>query len=158
MGGSKCSSIGNSSCSNLPRCGCELPMKMWVSNTGLNPKRKFWKCRNSGSFGSCDLLVWDDELYEVEAANPRGQRQASMQLGEEFGKAFGQEFGKGFGHEFGTVFGQEFGKAFGKEFGNGFGQEFDTQIGNEIGKRLGQFVWVAIFMCGIMIAMLFKTM
>ena len=102
------------------------------------------------SFGSCDLLVWDDELYEVEAANPRGQRQASMQLGEEFGKAFGQEFDKGFGHEFGTVFG--------KEFGNGFGKEFGTQIGNEIGKRLGQFVWVAIFMCGIMIAILFKTM
>jgi hypothetical protein len=85
-------------------------------------------------FDSCDLLVWDDELYEVEAANPRGQRQASMQLGEEFGKAFGQEFG--------TVFGKEFG----------------TQIGNEIGKKLGHFVWVAIFMCGIMIAMLFKTM
>jgi hypothetical protein len=93
-------------------------------------------------FDSCDLLVWDDELYEVEAANPRGQRQASMQLGEEFGKGFGQEFGKAFGQEFGTVFGKEFG----------------TQIGNEIGKRLGQFVWVAIFMCGIMIAILFKTM
>jgi hypothetical protein len=93
-------------------------------------------------FDSCDLLVWDDELYEVEAANPRGQRQASMQLGEEFGKGFGQEFGKAFGQEFGTVFGKEFG----------------TQIGNEIGKKLGHFVWVAIFMCGIMIAMLFKTM
>jgi hypothetical protein len=93
-------------------------------------------------FDSCDLLVWDDELYEVEAANPRGQRQASMQLGEEFGKGFGQEFGKTFGQEFGTVFGKEFG----------------TQIGNEIGKKLGHFVWVAIFMCGIMIAMLFKTM
>jgi tetrahydromethanopterin S-methyltransferase subunit G len=106
------------------------------------------------SFGSCDLLVWNDELYEMEAANPRGQRQTSMQFGEEFDKAFGQEFGKGFGHEFGTVFGQEFGK----EFGKAFGQEFGTQIGNEIGKRLGQFVWVAIFMCGIMIAILFKTM
>ncbi|KAK2455504.1 hypothetical protein QL285_002949 [Trifolium repens] len=150
MGGSKCSSIGNSSSSNLPRCGCELPMKMWVSNTGQNPKRKFWKCRNSGCFDSCDLLVWDDELYEVEAANPRGQRQASMQLGEEFGKGFGQEFGKAFGQEFGKTFGQEFGTVFGKEFG--------TQIGNEIGKKLGHFVWVAIFMCGIMIAMLFKTM
>ena len=101
-------------------------------------------------FDGCDLLVWDDELYEVEAANPRGQRQASMQLGEEFGKGFGQEFGKAFGQEFGTVFG--------KEFGNGFGKEFGTQIGNEIGKKLGHFVWVAIFMCGIMIAMLFKTM
>jgi hypothetical protein len=30
------------------------------------------------SFGSCDLLVWDDELYEVEAANARGQTQATM--------------------------------------------------------------------------------
>ncbi|KAK2455720.1 hypothetical protein QL285_003146 [Trifolium repens] len=102
------------------------------------------------SFGSCDLLVWDDELYEVEAANPRGERQASMQVGEEFGKAFGQEFGKAFGNEFGNVFGEEFGKAFGKEFGK--------QIGNEIGKKLGQFVWVAIMMCGIMIAILFKSM
>jgi tetrahydromethanopterin S-methyltransferase subunit G len=109
-------------------------------------------------YDSCDLLVWDDELYEVEAANPRGQRQASMQLGEEFGKGFCQEFGKAFGQEFGKAFGQEFGTVFGKEFGNGFGNEFGTQIGNEIGKKLGHFVWVAIFMCGIMIAMLFKTM
>jgi hypothetical protein len=39
------------------------------------------------------LLVWDDELYEVNAANGGGQRPATMQLGAEFGKAFGQEFG-----------------------------------------------------------------
>jgi hypothetical protein len=56
---------------------------------------------NIQSFGRCDLLVWDNELYEAEAANARGQRQATMQVGEEFGKAFGQEFGKAFGKEFG---------------------------------------------------------
>ncbi|WJX90113.1 hypothetical protein P8452_72044 [Trifolium repens] len=122
IGGSKCSSIATSSSSNLPRCGCELPMKLWVSNTGLNPKRKFWKCRNSGTFESCEFVVWDDELHEVNAANGGGERAATMQLGAEFGKAFGQEFDK------------------------------------EIGNKLGQFVWVAIMMCGILVAMLFKSM
>jgi tetrahydromethanopterin S-methyltransferase subunit G len=80
------------------------------------------------------LLVWDDELYEVNAANGGGQRHATMHVGDEFGKAFGQEFGKG------------------------FGQEFGKQIGKEIGKKLGQFVWVAIMMCGILFAILLKSM
>jgi hypothetical protein len=94
------------------------------------------------SLDICDLLVWDDELYEVNAANGGGQRPATMQVGDEFGKAFGQEFGK----------------AFRQEFGNGFGQEFGKQIRNEIGKILGQFVWVAIMMCGILFAILLKSM
>ncbi|WJX40484.1 glucuronosyltransferase [Trifolium repens] len=75
MGGSKCSSSYAISGANsggtpapLPRCGCNVPMKLWLSNIGLNPKRKFWKCRNIGMDG-CDFLVWDDELEEVEAAN-----------------------------------------------------------------------------------------
>jgi hypothetical protein len=51
-------------------------------------------CLNIQSFGRCDLLVWDNELYEAEATNAREQRQATMQGGAEFGKAFGQEFGK----------------------------------------------------------------
>jgi hypothetical protein len=48
MGGSKCESIAGSSGVSLPKCGCNVPMRMWISNTGQNPKRKFWKCRNSG--------------------------------------------------------------------------------------------------------------
>jgi hypothetical protein len=48
MGGSKCESIAASSGVNLPKCGCNIPMKMWISNTVQNPKRKFWKCRNIG--------------------------------------------------------------------------------------------------------------
>ncbi|KAI5423072.1 hypothetical protein KIW84_046178 [Lathyrus oleraceus] len=48
MGGSKISSIGNSSRLSLPRCGCNEPMKMWVSNTIYNPNRKFWKYHHSG--------------------------------------------------------------------------------------------------------------
>jgi hypothetical protein len=74
----------------------------------------------------CDLLVWDDQLCEVNAANGGGQRPATMQVGDEFGKGFGQEFGK--------------------------------QIRNEIGKKMGQFVWVAIMMCGILFAILLKSM
>ncbi|WJX17563.1 hypothetical protein P8452_07465 [Trifolium repens] len=54
-------------------------MKLWLSNTGLNPKRKFWKCRNIGMDG-CDFLVWDDELEEVEAANPKSRTQQSKEF------------------------------------------------------------------------------
>ncbi|WJX41767.1 hypothetical protein P8452_29077 [Trifolium repens] len=79
MGGSKCSSYANSSGGgnnfNLPRCGCNTPMKLLISNTGLNPKRKFWKCRNG--IDGCDNLVWDDELDEVEAANPKSRSLAT---------------------------------------------------------------------------------
>jgi hypothetical protein len=59
---------------------------------------------------SCEFLVWDDELYEVNVANGGGQRPATMQLGVEFGKAFGQEFGKAYGEEFSKAYGEEFGK------------------------------------------------
>jgi hypothetical protein len=48
MGGSKSSSVANSSGSNLPICGCRLPMKLLLSNTSLSPNRMFWKCRNFG--------------------------------------------------------------------------------------------------------------
>lgn len=48
MGGSKTSSIGNSSGLSLPICGCNEPMKMRVSNTNENHNRKFWKYRNWG--------------------------------------------------------------------------------------------------------------
>jgi hypothetical protein len=112
------------------------------------------------TFDSCEFLVWDDELHEVNAANGGGHA-ATMQLGAEFGKAFGQQFGKAYGEELGKGL-QEFGKAYGQEFGNSFGQEFGKafgqEIGKEIGKKLGQYVWVAIMMCGILVTILFKSM
>jgi hypothetical protein len=121
------------------------------------------------TFESCEFLVWDDELHEVNAANGEGDRAATMQLGAEFGKAFGQEFGKAYGEEFGKAFGEEFGKGlqefskaygqqFGKAYGVEFGKVFGQEIGKEIGNKLAQFVWVAIIMCGILVAMLFKSM
>jgi hypothetical protein len=46
---------------------------------------------------SCDLLVWDDELDEVEVAN--GQRRpapncTNCQWMRDFGKEIGNDFGK----------------------------------------------------------------
>jgi hypothetical protein len=29
----------------LPVCGCNLPMRMYISNTFENPGRRFWSCR-----------------------------------------------------------------------------------------------------------------
>jgi hypothetical protein len=54
------------------------------------------------SLDSCELLIWDDELYEVNAANggvvkaDNGgeQRHATMQVGHEFGKAFDTSFAR----------------------------------------------------------------
>ena len=65
MGGSEISSVGNSNGENLPLpvCGCNAVMKLWLSNTDENPKRKFWKCRYSNTnVRSCKLFIWDDEL------------------------------------------------------------------------------------------------
>ena len=45
MGGRKTTSIGNSGGSRPPICRCQKVMKMWISNTTENPKRKFWRCR-----------------------------------------------------------------------------------------------------------------
>lgn len=46
MGGSKASDVGYPVGRNLPKCGCNEVMKLWVSNTDENLKRKFWRCRN----------------------------------------------------------------------------------------------------------------
>ena len=46
MGGGKASAVGYPIGTNLPKCGCNQMMKLWVSNTDENPKRKFWRCRN----------------------------------------------------------------------------------------------------------------
>ncbi|XP_058755013.1 uncharacterized protein LOC131628163 [Vicia villosa] len=69
--GSKSSSVGNSGCKSPsllhrsqapPHCSCNITMKMLVSNTIDNPKRKFWKCRNV--LNGCGMFIWDDELGE----------------------------------------------------------------------------------------------
>jgi tetrahydromethanopterin S-methyltransferase subunit G len=128
----------------------------------------------------CDLLIWDDQLNAVNAAN--GEKMpATAQVGQEFGRAFGHEFGKEFGHQFGhefgrafgQQFGKEFGQEFGQEFGRAFGQEFGKECGQEIGKaiskfsqkfgkecgqelgtKLSQFVWVGIIMCVLLFVLL----
>ncbi|KAK2360662.1 hypothetical protein QL285_085906 [Trifolium repens] len=132
MGGSKCSSsYANSggTLAPLPRCGCNVPMKLWLSNTGLNPKRKFWKCRNIGMDG-CDFLVWDDELEEVEAANPKSRFTTACKNCERI-----------------------------KEFGREFGREIGREIGQGIGNSFNSFKLVigVIMICVVMFAMLLKS-
>ncbi|KAK2389291.1 hypothetical protein QL285_062890 [Trifolium repens] len=128
MGGSKCSSIETSSVTNLPRCGCGHPMKMWVSNTIQNPKRLFWKCRQHG-YDSCELLVWDDELDDVVAVNRHFGQKKNCKTCESM-----------------------------KEFGREFGKEFGREIGKEFGKKISQFVIVVSIMFVIFFAMLWKSM
>ncbi|CAL5197842.1 unnamed protein product [Lathyrus oleraceus] len=66
MGGSRNSSIEKPNGREIPRCGCNLSMKIRVSNTHKNPKRKFWRCKSFGKSDiSCELFVWDDEVDEL---------------------------------------------------------------------------------------------
>jgi hypothetical protein len=51
----------------------------------------------------CDFLVWDDELEEVEAANPKSWFTTACKNCErikEFGREFGREIGQGIGKKF----------------------------------------------------------
>ncbi|KAK2458344.1 hypothetical protein QL285_005517 [Trifolium repens] len=110
MGGSKCSSIETLSVTNLPRCGCGHPMKMWVSNTIQNPKRLFWKCRQHG-YDSCELLVWDDELDDVVAANRHFGQQKNCKtcesmkgtLGESLARSLEEKLGRNLGRRLVTL-------------------------------------------------------
>ncbi|CAL5205689.1 unnamed protein product [Lathyrus oleraceus] len=54
------SSVGNFSMSEIPVCGCNKEMRMFISNSTKNPKRRFWKCSNLGLCWS--LFIWDDEV------------------------------------------------------------------------------------------------
>ncbi|CAL5205350.1 unnamed protein product [Lathyrus oleraceus] len=54
------SSIGNFSEFEIPVCGCNKTMMMFISNSTKNPKRIFWKSSNSGL--GCSLFIWDDEV------------------------------------------------------------------------------------------------
>jgi hypothetical protein len=115
MGGSEISTVGNSSGGNLPLpvCGCNAVMKLWLSNTDENPKRKFWKCRYSRTnVQSCELLIWDDELEMFFARNGYPQKKIDngslkkiesgcngCEMTTEFLKKFGKDFGKECGQE-----------------------------------------------------------
>ncbi|GAU35138.1 hypothetical protein TSUD_394640 [Trifolium subterraneum] len=128
MGGSKCSSYANSSGNfNLPRCGCGIPMKLLISNTDFNPKRKFWKCRNVGLDG-CELFVWDDELDAVEDANPKSRYATSCKNCERM-----------------------------KDFGMEFGRELGREIGKEIGNKFSQFVIGVIMVCVVLFGVILKS-
>jgi tetrahydromethanopterin S-methyltransferase subunit G len=53
----------------------------------------------------CDNLVWDDELDEVEAANPKSRSATRCKNCERL-KEFGREFGRELGREIGKKFSQ----------------------------------------------------
>ncbi|XP_024636591.1 uncharacterized protein At4g04775-like [Medicago truncatula] len=107
-----------------PICGCEKVMKMWISNTDENPKRKFWRCRFSRMAEySCELFIWDDELDKILKHSEKYYGPGcSSGLKSEAGcnngvmtMEFLREFGKDFGKEFAKEFGKEYGKEHGKE-------------------------------------------
>lgn len=54
------SSLGNFSKFEIPVYGCNKAMGMFISNSTKNPKRRFWKCSNSGL--GCSPFIWDDEV------------------------------------------------------------------------------------------------
>ncbi|MCH88202.1 zinc finger homeodomain protein, partial [Trifolium medium] len=66
------SSVATSTPLEIPKCGCNIPMRMFTSNTDENPKRRYWKCSNTGvdiscdfdskAIASCQLFIWDDEI------------------------------------------------------------------------------------------------
>ena len=60
----------------------------------------------------CDFLVWDDELEEVEAANPKSRFTTACkncerikEFGREFGREIGREIVQGIGNSFKLVIG-----------------------------------------------------
>ncbi|XP_058760397.1 uncharacterized protein LOC131633727 [Vicia villosa] len=57
--------VANSEVSQIPQipeCGCNKPMKLFISNSRNNPKRRYWKCANVEARRCCSLFIWDDEL------------------------------------------------------------------------------------------------
>ncbi|KAK2379778.1 hypothetical protein QL285_067540 [Trifolium repens] len=55
------SSVANVVPYEIPTCGCNNPMKFFISNSNDNPKRRYWKCSRL-RVPSCDLFKWDDEI------------------------------------------------------------------------------------------------
>ncbi|CAK8568248.1 unnamed protein product [Lathyrus sativus] len=111
MAYNKSSSIGTSNGRQISRFGCNQVMKIWVSNTSKNPKRKFWRCRNwQKTRISCDLFIWDDELDEIEwksgikivdnnLASDCNKGEDMIGSLREFGKEFAKDFGKEYAKE-----------------------------------------------------------
>ncbi|CAL5198051.1 unnamed protein product [Lathyrus oleraceus] len=52
--------VGNFSVSEIPFCGFNKAMRMFISSSTKNPKRRFWKCSNLGL--GCSLFIWDNEV------------------------------------------------------------------------------------------------
>ncbi|CAK8577862.1 unnamed protein product [Lathyrus sativus] len=65
------SSVGNSSQSQIPVYGCNRAMRMFISNSSENHKRRFWKCANSGVMSNYKLFLWDDELERSISTEPK---------------------------------------------------------------------------------------
>ena len=63
--------VGNSSEAEIPIVGCNRAMRMFISNSSENPKRRFWKCVNSGVMSSCKLFLWDGELERSISTQPK---------------------------------------------------------------------------------------
>ncbi|XP_058782520.1 uncharacterized protein LOC131657018 [Vicia villosa] len=51
-----------------PKCGHDLPMKMFISKSKANPGRKYWKCKHWGKEEDCELFLWDDEYFGVDVS------------------------------------------------------------------------------------------
>lgn len=43
--------------------GYNLSMKMFVSKSKANSRRKYWKCKYWGKEEECQLFHWDGELF-----------------------------------------------------------------------------------------------
>lgn len=55
-------SIGNFNLLQIPVCGCNRSMKMFISNSNENPKRRYWNDKIWGLMSSYKLFICDDEL------------------------------------------------------------------------------------------------
>ncbi|CAL5215102.1 unnamed protein product [Lathyrus oleraceus] len=64
-----------------PVSGCNLLMKICVSNTHENPKRKFWRCKTFGKSDiSCEFFIWDDEVNELLLNTQNKERFTSANI------------------------------------------------------------------------------
>lgn len=152
------SSIGNSNGGNHPHpvCGCNVVMKLWLSNTDENPKRKFWKCRYSNTnVQSCELFIWDDELDKFFARNGYPQKKID--------NGFPKKIESGCnGCEMTTEFLKKFGKDFGKECGQEIGQVLESKKVMKLKKKYEaekknkNWLYMALLMSWVFFAVAFK--
>lgn len=55
-------SVCNCSQSQIPICGCNRAMRMFISYSIENPKQRLWRSSYSGVMANCKLFIWDDKL------------------------------------------------------------------------------------------------